>query len=275
MAVGHVTVDLIEEVRQPGGSAFYGALQAARLGLSALIVTRGVQDEIETLLAPYRHELALHVIPAEHTTTLATTGQGSERTQQMHAWAGPIEQLPPVHATILHIAPVAQETPPELQTTTHTVAQSFIGLTPQGLLRNWDRQGNEVTLVELDEHRLPSRYDAAVISEHERVSCAALFAALPTTGVVLAVTAGSKPTSIHTRAGQSALAPPAVSGPVDDLGAGDVFAAAFFVKLADGRTPMQAASYGNAAAALRIKGSGPAAIGDLSRIEALVGASAR
>jgi sugar/nucleoside kinase (ribokinase family) len=62
--------------------------------------------------------------------------------------------------------------------------------------------------------------------------------------------------------------PPAIGAPRDDLGAGDVFAAAFFVALHEGLAPDAAAAYGNAAAAVRIAGEGPDAIGDRRAIEA-------
>jgi sulfofructose kinase len=61
---------------------------------------------------------------------------------------------------------------------------------------------------------------------------------------------------------------PAVAEPRDDLGAGDVFAAAFFVALDEGLPPERAAAFGNATAAIRIEGSGSDAIGDRSAIEA-------
>jgi hypothetical protein len=49
--VGQVTVDVMPDgSRQPGGTAFYSALQASRLGLRTLILTRGVTSEIEQLL---------------------------------------------------------------------------------------------------------------------------------------------------------------------------------------------------------------------------------
>jgi sugar/nucleoside kinase (ribokinase family) len=284
VAVGHVTVDVIGELRRPGGSAFYSALQAARLGLDALIVTRGLESEIATLLEPYQHELSLHVIPAERTTTLATAGQGPKRSQRLLAWAGPIEQLPPVRAAILHLAPVAQETTPQLLARATNLGPSFLGLTPQGLLRRWEEPGElshqeepgaQITLTKLAERALPERYDAAVISEQERPSCEALFSGLAKTGAVVAVTAGSRPTTVHTADGLSALAPPTVATPVDDLGTGDVFAAAFFVALSIGDTPTQAAARGNAAAAVRIAGYGAEAIGDAARIDALTKAPAR
>ena len=79
-AVGHVTIDVLADgTRRPGGTAFYSALQASRLGLRTLILTRGAPREIEQLLAPYRAELELEVQPAEQTTTLHTSGSGAER----------------------------------------------------------------------------------------------------------------------------------------------------------------------------------------------------
>ena len=40
--VGHVTVDVLPDgSRRAGGAAFYSALQAARLGLRTLVITRG------------------------------------------------------------------------------------------------------------------------------------------------------------------------------------------------------------------------------------------
>ena len=54
----------------------------------------------------------------------------------------------------------------------------------------------------------------------------------------------------------------------EDLGAGDVFAAAFFAELADGHSVQRAAAFANAAAAIRLGGIGAAAIGDRAAIEA-------
>jgi hypothetical protein len=111
VTVGHVTVDVLEETsagtgrRQPGGGAFYSALQAARLGLRAQIVTRGVPDELEALLEPYRAELEVSIAAAEHTTTLETRGDGHARTQRVRAWAGPCEEPTALDTAILHLAP--------------------------------------------------------------------------------------------------------------------------------------------------------------------------
>ena len=125
--VGHVTVDVMEDgTRRVGGSAFYSALQAARLGLRALILTRGVPEEIEGLLEPYRDELAVAILAAPETTTLQSSGVGATRQQRMLAWAGPIEKDVVLDTAILHLAPVARETP-----TRWSGRADFVGLTPR------------------------------------------------------------------------------------------------------------------------------------------------
>jgi pfkB family carbohydrate kinase len=270
LAVGHVTVDVICDdergrLRQPGGSAFYGALQAARLGLRAMIITAGVPDELEELLAPYRDRLELHVSPAAETTTFATQGSGAARRQRILSWAGPIPRAASAPATrILHLAPVARELSGDCG-----LAAPFIGITPQGLVRRWERLGAEVRSTPLTASDLPARFDAAVISETERASCEALLRAqvdLP--APVVAITAGPRPTAVRVDASTTELVPPPTIGLArDDLGAGDVFAAAFFVALARGRHPTSAAAFGNAAAAVRIEGIGPSAVGDAAAIE--------
>jgi sugar/nucleoside kinase (ribokinase family) len=278
--VGHVTVDVLADgSRHPGGSAFYSALQAARLGCRTLIVTRGVRAEIERLLAPYVDELELRVLDAERTTTLQTLRDGEQREQRMLAWAGKIaSEQAGVDAAIVHFAPVARETPSSFDGRAR-----FLGVTPQGFVRDWPRGGGRIVPCVLGRSLLPERCDAFVFSTNERESCAALLNrphgerrdeangardANGANGALVAVTAAAAPTELHFADGAVArVAVPRVERTRDDIGAGDVFAAALFVALADGSTPAQAASFANAAAAVRIAGEGPAAIGGRAAIE--------
>jgi hypothetical protein len=308
VTVGHVARDAVEQagrtIFKPGGSAFYSALQAARLGLRTLVLTQGVPSEIEELLAPYRDELELRVIPARHTTTLSTRGSGDGRVQRLLAWAGPIVEPLTFDAGILHLAPIARETPVAWQG-----RADFLGITPQGLVRQWrpgesgtpigldasgmlgdiplvppdvdarvgDALAGDVLQVDLDPTLLPERFDAAVLSEHECHCCRDLFPLARRHGAHVAVTAGPRPTTLHLpSAGIGSVAQtPAPAGVAvrEDIGAGDVFAAAFFVALAEGRPPLEAAGFANAAAAVRIAGVGASAIG--GREEILASASAR
>ena len=265
--VGHVTIDVLEDgSRRAGGTAFYSALQAARLGRRALIITRGRAREIEQLIEPYRDELELQVLPAPHTTTLLTAGSGSRRSQRVLAWAGPIAEKLSLDTSILHLAPVARESPSRWSGRT-----TFVGLTPQGLARKWGAHGGEIepTTPTHADADVAARCDAVVVSEHERASCAELIATASAAGAVVAVTAGAHPNTILAP-GREALEldVPALEQPIDDLGAGDVFAAAFFIALSDGRSALDAASFANAAAAVRMSGTGAAAIGGLEAIDA-------
>ena len=331
VSVGHVTVDVIaaDSSRRPGGGAFYSALQAARLGLRALIITQGSPPEIEAQLEPYRAELAVRILPAAATTTLRTSWSGANRTQRLLAWAGPIVEAVAVDTQILHFAPVARET-----SAVWRGRADFVGLTPQGLVRAWDRHGEtgertyreadggaqgetdggaqdetgggaqgetgggvddetaagdsgceigagmggemgaEVFLAALPADRssletlLPRGCSAVVISAQERAACAPLLDAAITRGATVAITAGPGATTVRTPDGKSArLQTPRVAAPREDLGAGDVFAAAFFVALHEGLSPTHAAVFGNAAASIRIAGSGADAIGDRRAIE--------
>ena len=250
--------------------------------------------EIYALLEPFSDELDLRVIPAGHTTTLSTRGSGAQRSQRLLAWAGPMVEPLTLDAEILHLAPVARETP-----TTWRGQTRFVGLTPQGLVRRWERGARptlvqldagslvgdvplaagaqealagDISPVDLDPQMLPGRFSAAVISEEECESCHALFTAARRGGAYVAVTAGPRPATVHlpTPAAGSVLQTevPRFVRARDDLGAGDVFAAAFFVALEEGRGPLEAAAFGNAAAALRISGVGPGSVATRTAIEA-------
>jgi hypothetical protein len=302
VTVGHVTVDVLDGSRRPGGSAFYSALQAARLGARTLIVTQGAPAEIEELLAPYLHELELQVLPAPRTTTLQTDDRGGERRQRVLAWAGPMT-APALAAGILHLAPVARELEGQGQ-----ARADFVGLTLQGLVRRWGEDGTislqapggrsagepegEAPATGVEERTLGelTRCDAVVLSEHERASARWLLREAAAAGATIAVTAGAGPITVlpaaagaareardslpaerpqtPDREGEVRVDATPVADPREDIGAGDVFAAAFFVALHEGCAAADAAAFAGAAAAVRLEGAGPGAIGDRAAIEA-------
>jgi sugar/nucleoside kinase (ribokinase family) len=271
VTVGHVTVDVLPDgTRRVGGTAFYSALQAARLGLRAAIVTRGVPREIVELLSAHRGELELFVEPADETTTLATAGSGAARTQRVLAWAGPIAPRGDVSARIVHLAPIARELGEGwLAGAWLDERTRFLGLTAQGLVRSWSDPGGRVALATPAQvPAIAARCHAIVVSEQERASCEALLDVAMRAGASVAITAGPRPTRLIARGETIELPLGEVPRARDDLGAGDVFAAAFFVALAEGRAPAAAAARGNAAATVRVLGVGAQAIGDAGAIGA-------
>jgi sugar/nucleoside kinase (ribokinase family) len=266
LALGHVTADVLEDGSTvPGGSVLYGALQASRLGLRSLIVTAGVPDELERLLEPFRDELDVQVMSAPETTRLQTRGFGEQRRQRLTRWAGPIEASEQPSARILHLAPVARELPAAWDG-----AREFCGLTPQGLVRHWPKPDREIELGAPDAQALAhaAGSDALVISSHERDACGPLLDRALESGALVAVTAGERPGTMLLGSGRTLATPVvALEAPVEDLGAGDVYAAALFVALVEGREPHDAAAFAGAAAAVRMMGRGAGAIGDRSAIE--------
>jgi sugar/nucleoside kinase (ribokinase family) len=264
--VGHVTADLLADgTRRAGGTALYGALQASRLGLETLILTRGLPREIEALLEPYAGEVEVRVQSASATTTLQTVGTGSARSQRMLAWAGELDDDLDADSAVVHLAPIARETPAGWRG-----RGAYLGLTPQGLARQWEGLGSEVTLSRpaREQEALAGCCDAIVLSETERECCAELIAAGARGGATVAITAGVGGAMFRLAEGRSLQIPgPRVENPADDLGAGDVFAAALFVALHEGRSQEQAGVFAAAAAAVRLSGTGAAAVGDRRAIE--------
>ncbi len=208
------------------------------------------------------------MLPTAHTTTLQTDHDGGERRQRLLAWAGPIPGEIEVDTAILHLAPVARETP-----RTWSGRAAFVGLTPQGLVREWDATG-EIVLAPLPPELLPERSDAWVLNEREHELCAAHLARAVAAGAVVAITDGERPVTLHQpaaarpRDGEPLRVPVPALTPIDDLGAGDVFAAAFFIALHERQPPARAAAFASAAAAMRVEGLGPGAIGERAAVEA-------
>jgi hypothetical protein len=260
VVVGHVVVDVEEGTgtRSPGGTALYSGLQAARLGCRTLVITAGDPDELQGLLAPYASEFDLIVQPRASTTTFLTSGLGLERTQRRTEWAGEIEDPGLIASPIVHIAPVAHET-----RAIRTGSGTFVGVTPQGLIRRWDADGAPA-YVALDPALMPSRFDALVLDVLERTYCASVVDAAATAGIAVAVTAGADGVELV----KDGTRLPAIElvTVAEDLGAGDVFSAVFFIALHEGHGPIAAAQLGQQAAAIRLAGRGPGAVAPREQI---------
>jgi sugar/nucleoside kinase (ribokinase family) len=263
VVVGHVTVDRFETgQQQPGGSVYYSAALAARCGLSVTLVTAGSPAVIATALADLLDAIDVVVTPADTSTTFLTWyDDDGHRHQRVLAAAPEIAQLP-VQAGVLHLAPILHETPavwldgPDARLT---------AVTPQGLVRHTDADG-DIRLAAspgLDQYAA----DVAVLSEHELGPCAQLADRVAGRGGTVVVTRAGGPAEV--RVGRDApFRVPAIPTPVEEeLGAGDVFAAALFVALHDGRPITEAVQFAHAAASLRLAGRGIAAIPTRAEIE--------
>jgi sugar/nucleoside kinase (ribokinase family) len=245
LAVGHVTRDLRSDSFSVGGTVSYAARTVYALGWRVGVVTSAAPA---FALSPALDGVCVHRVPAGATTTFENLSVGGRRRQFVHAVAAPLtpDIVPPDwRASVVHIGPVARECHPTL---VGAFDGAFVGVTPQGWLRRWDRTGCVSVGAWEAAGRVLSRADALVLSE-EDVGCdPALIEAYAAQTRVLAVTRGAAGCTIYAEGHARDFPAPSMVA-VDATGAGDVFAAAFFARLYEGQDPCVAAQFANCVAA--------------------------
>lgn len=279
LVIGHITVDILPDGGYVlGGTALYSAMTAARLGARVAVLTRGVFGrEVAGMqvppLDPFLDErINIIVQDAEVPTAFINEYRADRRVQTMPHWAGPIDLngLPPHwrNAKIVHLGPIADEIDPRACTGLTT---QFLGATPQGWMRSWPRSaGGPVTHITL---KLPGnlidRLDCVIVSDEEIVF---------TREVVNRV--GQRRLSVMTRGPEGAqviangqkIDIPGHNVKVKDLtGAGDVFAAAFFLQASErGIAARKAGEFANAVAALSVTEIGSFGVPTRKQVERLL-----
>lgn len=276
--VGHICADILPDgTAVLGGTALYSALAAATLGWRTGILTRGRYGfDLDGLQIPaldiISSRIQVIVQEAEWPTLFINDYSSGRRMQQIPKWAGPIDLrgLPPQWRTprVLHLGPIAQEIDVRQST---GLNPRFLGITPQGWMRDWPRAtGGRVQNLHL---RLPgefvSRVDGIVVNDEEFVDSRDTVEAVGRNGYGV-VTLGAGGAKLYARSGHETV--PAFDVPVlDQTGAGDVFAAAFFYRISDPAvTPHDALVFANAAAGLSLAGVGATRIPGRQSIRKLI-----
>ncbi len=266
LLVGHLTRDLTPQGPRLGGTVAYAALTARALGLRVGIVTAWAED---VPLGPLT-DVLLAGPRSEHTTTFENRETPQGRLQVLHAVAEPLQRyhVPEAwrRAPIVHLAPVAREVAPDM---VHDFTAGLLGVTPQGWLREWDEQGR-VYAGEWPEYRFVlERFGAAVLSIEDLGGDEERIAALASAARVLVVTRGAQGADVYWQGEVQHFDPPEVEE-VDPTGAGDVFAAAFFIRLYQTRDPWEAARFATLLAADSVTRPGLHGAPDTEQVFALL-----
>ncbi|MFW6082627.1 MAG: PfkB family carbohydrate kinase, partial [Chloroflexota bacterium] len=187
-------------------------------------------------------------LPASKSTTFENVYTGRGRQQVIRSRAGQLgrEAIPRDWvAGVVHIGPVAQECDPAL---VDGFKDAFVGVTPQGWMRAWDRTGRvrRIPWPEAD-HVLP-RADAVVLSDEDVDGDETVIAEYAREARCLAVTRGGAGCTVYSDGSIRHIGAPQADE-VDPTGAGDVFAASFFYALAQGHHAWIAARFANCIAA--------------------------
>ncbi len=245
LVIGHLTKDLTPQGPQLGGTAAYAALTAKALGLRVGIVTAVGPD---VSLAPL-DGIQIASLPVEESTTFENTYTPQGRIQHLYHKAPDLGYhiIPEIwrQAPIVHLGPIAQEVEPSL---VRDFPDSLVGITPQGWLRTWDAE-KRVHLCEWPEANfMLSHASAAVLSIEDLANDETRVDEMVPSSRVLVITEGAAGARLFWNGDLRRFRPPAVTE-VDPVGAGDIFAAAFFYRLSSTRDPWEAARFATLIAA--------------------------
>jgi sugar/nucleoside kinase (ribokinase family) len=266
LVIGHIAKDLQPDDAppHPGGTAIYSAITAQRLGLQAAIVTALAPEDSFLLDAPRDEGIWVYAAPSLHTTTFRNTYDlEGRRTQLLPAHASPIapNDIPTgwLAAPMVHLGPVAQELPAGIA---ELFPPCLLGVTPQGWMRSWDQSGqvrHSAVPINPALYNLPA--GAVIVLSMEDIAfdsdTLGQYTALAET-VIVTQAAGE---ALIFRQGQPVGRVPAcLATPVDPTGAGDVFAAAFFIRYHETANLTEAVRFAHAAAARAIEAYGTTGI---------------
>jgi sugar/nucleoside kinase (ribokinase family) len=239
LVIGHVAHDLAPEGSRLGGTAAYSALTARALGMRVGVVTAAGS---ETSLAPL-NDIPLISLESPRSTTFENIYTEHGRIQYLRAQATRIDfnHVPEIwrRASIIHLGPIANEMDAILP---ENFAPNLLGLTPQGWMRQWDPQGRVSHIEWKSAEAVLARADAVVISREDVDGNDEVIEQMAHQTRLLAVTEGPAGAVLFWQGDRRRFRAPRVPE-VDATGAGDIFAAAFFVRFFTTRDPWESARF--------------------------------
>ncbi len=239
LIIGHVTADLTDSGPVLGGTVTFSGLTASAMGLKSGMLT-AFNPELDTSSLA---ALWVKNIGSPETTTFKNISDGVHRTQFLYEKARPIgfDDIPSFSKPpeIVHLGPVANEVDPEILAAFQTALKC---LTPQGWFRDTDADNHVVPRIwEQSEYAL-SMADAAVISVEDVQYDEEIISKMASEIPIFVVTENYRGARIYWHNDARFIKAPKVKL-VDDTGAGDIFATAFFYRFWSTRDPWEAGRF--------------------------------
>lgn len=252
LVIGHLTEDITATGTRLGGTAAFAALTARAFGLRTGILTSvSESNSLQELQG-----IPVLSVPTVRSTTFENIRTPSGRRQVIRHQASKInlDSLPVAWAkpSIVHLGPVAQELDPEAA---GAFPSSLLGITPQGWMRTWDQDGRVSAGGWESAAAVLPRAGAVVISREDVRGDEDAIHSMAHETRVLAVTEGADGCVLYWNGDSRRFRAPRVVE-VDDVGAGDVFAAALFIRLYMTRDPWEAARFATLIAARAVTRAG-------------------
>ena len=227
LLIGHISEDLTPDGLVLGGTVCYSGLTADALGHSVGVVSAARREiDLETI-APL--ELAIKESP--QSTVFENIYTDSGRVQKVHSRAIDlvIEDVPTVWADagFVHLAPLIGELSSDILT---LFEGAFIGLTPQGLMRELGSSGEVIPLPWGATNEFLQAADAVVLSIADLNYDHAAVEEIADRCKVMVLTDGPDGVHVFLNGVTKSISVPDTRE-LDATGAGDIFAAAFFSRL--------------------------------------------
>lgn len=254
LVIGHLTRDLLPHGTRLGGTAAYSSLTARAMGLRVGVLTSCE----ECLNAKELESQGIRVVGmrSDQTTTFENIQTPSGRVQYLHSVAPTLDlsMVPEMWRStpIVHLGPVAREVDPNVMRAFPTAS---IGLTVQGWLRNWDSEGRVHYSDWPEAAFVLQQAGAAVLSIEDVRGNEDIIDEMASSIRILVVTEGAAGARLYWNGDLRRFPAPAMVE-VDPVGAGDIFASAFFIRLHATRDPWEAARFATHLAALSVKRPG-------------------
>jgi hypothetical protein len=227
LIIGHVTNDLAPEGIRLGGTAAYSGLTALAYGVPIALVT-ACSPSCD--LSPL-DGILVHKVLSGKITVFENRYNDGAREQWVKSMAEPIG---PVHIpqswlghSIVHLAPVVGEVKPALM---DLFERSLCCVTLQGWMRQWDSSGRVRQILRPEVAEAARGAHVSVFSMDDVGGDAALAGRLAALSPLSVVTDGERGCRVYRRGETRAFPAPKVEV-VDQTGAGDIFAAVFFLRL--------------------------------------------
>lgn len=264
LVIGHLVQDVVPNGYAVGGTATYGAITARNLGRRPGIVTRLAPDFI---LPDVLCGIQVQRVDSGHTTTFHNVYRDGHREQFLLAVADPIQPgdipSPWRAAPIVLLGPLAHELDSRFA---ELFPNALVGVTPQGWLREWDASGRVSLRRWSEAPQILPHVDVLILSEEDLKGDVALMRGYARLVRIAVMTQGARGCTVFAN-GTSQQIPGFRANEVDPTGAGDVFAAAFLVRLAETQDPFQAARFANATASFCVEAQGVNAIPTRAQVE--------
>ncbi len=261
LCIGHLTEDITPNGIHIGGSAAYSTLTAKAFQVNCGLVTSYLKNQLPSDF----DGIQSHVQQTDHMVRFENLYKGNQRTQYVRQDTEPLklESLPSkfYNAKVTHFGPILHDFD---FNSVKLFNDTFIGITPQGWLRENSNGNVKRTSWETIKHILPLA-DAVIISQEDIDYNQQTITSMVQQCKLLVVTEGFHGANVFTQGEKRHFQAP-TKIEIDPTGAGDIFSTAFFILLQRGFSPWLSGKIATDIASISVTRKGLGAIPTLDEI---------